>query len=221
MKKFNGYWISSYKSKNSFLTKFNFWLRHMVYMHLLTWVDFGLIGLYKLFSWIELSRKQHHNPLDRFKDVSKHRTGSGKRLCFILCYDHDYYLRINSIHIWELDGPALSMLRRAILEVKQRLSDIKWVAKNVLWWAPLCFGRHVKPLVPLHLQPLAPTNPHWAYVVSYGSFSLCVIYKEGLRPSSGDINRRTIMMTSGKEWTTLRPQWAYHLSSLQYFIAKM
>jgi hypothetical protein len=40
----------------------------------------------------------------------------------------------------------------------------------------------------LHLQSLAPTN-HWDHVVGYGLFSLCVIHKEGLCPSSGDINR--------------------------------
>jgi hypothetical protein len=41
----------------------------------------------------------------------------------------------------------------------------------------------------LHLQLLAPTNPHWANVVGYGPFSLCVIHKEGLCPNRGDINR--------------------------------
>jgi hypothetical protein len=41
----------------------------------------------------------------------------------------------------------------------------------------------------LHLQPLAPTNPHWARVVGYGPVSLWVIHKEGLCPSSGNINR--------------------------------
>jgi hypothetical protein len=41
----------------------------------------------------------------------------------------------------------------------------------------------------LHSQSLAPTNPHWACVVGYGPCSLCVIHKEGLCPSSGDINR--------------------------------
>jgi hypothetical protein len=41
----------------------------------------------------------------------------------------------------------------------------------------------------LHLQSLAPTNPHWARVVGYGPFSLCVIHKEGLCLGSGDINR--------------------------------
>jgi hypothetical protein len=39
------------------------------------------------------------------------------------------------------------------------------------------------------LQSLAPTNPHWARVVGYGPFTLCVIHKEVLCPSSGDINR--------------------------------
>jgi hypothetical protein len=34
-----------------------------------------------------------------------------------------------------------------------------------------------------------PTNPRWAHVVGYSPFSLCVIHKEGLCPSSGDINR--------------------------------
>jgi hypothetical protein len=41
----------------------------------------------------------------------------------------------------------------------------------------------------LHLQSLAPTNPHWARVVGYDPFSLWVIHKKGLCPSSGDINR--------------------------------
>jgi hypothetical protein len=46
----------------------------------------------------------------------------------------------------------------------------------------------------LHLQSLAPTNPHWARVVGYGPFSLFVIHKEGLCPSSADINRLMMMM---------------------------
>jgi hypothetical protein len=32
------------------------------------------------------------------------------------------------------------------------------------------------------------TNPHWGPMVGYGSFSLCVIHKEGLCPSIGNIN---------------------------------
>jgi hypothetical protein len=41
----------------------------------------------------------------------------------------------------------------------------------------------------LHMQSLAPTNQHWARVVGFGPFSLCIIRKEGLCPSSGNINR--------------------------------
>jgi hypothetical protein len=44
----------------------------------------------------------------------------------------------------ELDGPAVSALRRAIAEVKQRWSVIGWVTKNILSRATPCFGRHVK-----------------------------------------------------------------------------
>jgi hypothetical protein len=43
-------------------------------------------------------------------------------------------------------------------------------------------------------SPLASTNPHWAHVVGYGPFTLCVINKEGQYPSSGDINRLMMMM---------------------------
>jgi hypothetical protein len=62
----------------------------------------------------------------------------------------------------------------------------------------------------LPLQSLTPTNPYWARVVDYGSFSLCVIHKEGLRPSSGDINR-LIMMTMSIVDGVLA---VYHLMSL-------
>jgi hypothetical protein len=56
-----------------------------------------------------------------------------------------------------------------------------------------CFGRHVKPSR-LHLLSLAPTNPHWVRVVGYGPVTLCVIHREGLCPSSGDINQLMMMM---------------------------
>jgi hypothetical protein len=45
----------------------------------------------------------------------------------------------------------------------------------------------------LHLQSLAPTDPHWARVVGYGPFSLYVIHKESLCPSIGVINRLMMM----------------------------
>jgi hypothetical protein len=47
----------------------------------------------------------------------------------------------------------------------------------------------------LHLQSIAPTNPHWARVVGESPFSLCAIHKEGLCPSSGDTNRLMMVMT--------------------------
>jgi hypothetical protein len=40
----------------------------------------------------------------------------------------------------------------------------------------------------LHLQSLASTNPHRARVMAYDLF-LCLLHKEGLGPSTGDINR--------------------------------
>jgi hypothetical protein len=45
------------------------------------------------------------------------------------------------------------------------------------------------------IYPLSvvPTNPHWARVIGYGLVSLCVIHKEGLGPSSGDIKRLMII----------------------------
>jgi hypothetical protein len=52
----------------------------------------------------------------------------------------------------------------------------------------------------LHLQSLAPTNPHWAHVVGYCPFSLCVIHKKGLCPSSEDINRLMMMMMMTVWW---------------------
>jgi hypothetical protein len=84
-------------------------------------------------------------------------------------------------------APRSSALWRAIAEVKQRWSiyylELLRASEGTLSrWSRL------------HLQSLAPTNPHWARVMGYGPFSLCVIHKEGLSPSSGDINRLMMMM---------------------------
>jgi hypothetical protein len=48
----------------------------------------------------------------------------------------------------------------------------------------------------LHLQSLAPTNLHLARMVGYGPFFLCVIHKEGMCPSSGDLDFNWLMMRS-------------------------
>jgi hypothetical protein len=81
------------------------------------------------------------------------------------------------IDVEELNGPTVSALRRAIAEVKQRWAVIGWV--TIIYYLELLrvsegtFSHWSR----LHLQSLAPTNPQ------------CVIYKEGMCPSSGGINR--------------------------------
>jgi hypothetical protein len=63
------------------------------------------------------------------------------------------------------------------------------VTKNLLSRAPPCFGRHVKPLVPVAFAVVSTLQP------ALGPCGgLCVIHKEGLCPSSGDINRLMIVM---------------------------
>jgi hypothetical protein len=50
-----------------------------------------------------------------------------------------------------LHGPAVSALRRAFAEVKQRWSVIGWVTKNLLYRVPPCFGTNPH-----------GDSPHWA-----------------------------------------------------------
>jgi hypothetical protein len=79
-------------------------------------------------------------------------------------------------------------LRQAIVEVKQCWSIIGWVTKiyylELLRASEGTLSRWSR----LHLQSLKSTNPHWARMVGYGPFSLCLIQEEGLCPSRGDIN---------------------------------
>jgi hypothetical protein len=82
-----------------------------------------------------------------------------------------------------------------IAEVKQHWSVIGWVTKkNYYLKLHRVSEGTLRRSSRLHLQSLAPTNPHWARMVGYGLFYLCVIHKEGLCPSSGDINRLMMMM---------------------------
>jgi hypothetical protein len=83
---------------------------------------------------------------------------------------------------WGARWPRGQCVRRTIAEAKQCWSVIGCLTKNLLSWAPPCFGRNVKPLVPA------------AFAVVSTPFSLCVIHKEGLGPSSGDISRLMMMM---------------------------
>jgi hypothetical protein len=93
----------------------------------------------------------------------------------------------------ELDGPAVTALRRAIAKVKQRWSVIRLVTKNLLSRAPPCFGRHVKPLGSAVSTVVSTHQP--ALGSRKGPFSLCVIHKAVL--CSRDVNR--LMMISVKQ----------------------
>jgi hypothetical protein len=63
------------------------------------------------------------------------------------------------------------VLRHTIAEVKQHWSVIEWVTKNLLS-PPYELLRASEGTLSrwswLHLQSLAPINPHWARVVGYG-----------------------------------------------------
>jgi hypothetical protein len=90
-----------------------------------------------------------------------------------------------------------SALRRAVTEVKQCLVS-HWMGDQKIYYLELLRASEgtLSYWSRLYLQSLAPTNPHWARVVGYGPLSLCVIRKEGLFPSSGDIDRLMMMSSS-------------------------
>jgi hypothetical protein len=88
----------------------------------------------------------------------------------------------------ELDGPTVSALRRAIAEVKEHWLVIRWLTNILLSRVHSSLEDTLSRWSRLHLQVLAPTNPHWARVVGYGPFSFCIIHKEGMCLSSGDIH---------------------------------
>jgi hypothetical protein len=72
----------------------------------------------------------------------------------------------------ELDDLAVSAMRRAIAEVKQRWSVIGWGTKSLLFGAPSYFGGHVKSLVPaafavvsIHQSALGPRGGLWSVLL--------------------------------------------------------
>jgi hypothetical protein len=97
--------------------------------------------------WITLSIKNAAS--------SKHTQGQA----ILLCSDTDHWYRLipflSIVYVFVHD----SVYRRAIAEAKQRWSFIGWVTKNVLYWAPPCFGRHVESLVPVAFA--IRTGPAW------------------------------------------------------------
>jgi hypothetical protein len=84
---------------------------------------------------------------------------------------HVIYIRQSRRIDEEVDSPAVSALRRAIADVMQRWSVIGWVTKKLLFGAPPCFGRHVKPLVPAftvvstHRPALGPRDGLWPVLI--------------------------------------------------------
>jgi hypothetical protein len=81
-----------------------------------------------------------------------------------------------------------------IADVKQRWSVIGWVAKKLLSLAPPRFESRFMPLVQAAIAVVSTHHQHWARVVAYSPFSLCVIHKEGLYPNSEDINRLMVII---------------------------
>jgi hypothetical protein len=77
---------------------------------------------------------------------------------------------------------ASSVLLRAVAEVKRHWSVIGWVTKNYLLRASQ------GTLIPAAFAVVSTHQPALG-ARGVGTFSLCVIHKEGLCPSSGDINR--------------------------------
>jgi hypothetical protein len=71
----------------------------------------------------------------------------------------------------ELDGFAVSALQHVIAEVRQVNQTLDgWL--KMYYVEPLRASKGTLSRWPrLHLQSLAPTNPHWARVVGYGPFS--------------------------------------------------
>jgi hypothetical protein len=77
-----------------------------------------------------------------------------------------------------------------IAKVTQSWSVIGWVTKIYYLKLFRALEDTLSRWSRLHLQSLPPTNSYWGRVVGYSPFSLYVINKEVLCPSSGDINRQ-------------------------------
>jgi hypothetical protein len=83
--------------------------------------------------------------------------------------------------------------------VGHRMSDQKYIISTELEIIYFWFRRHVKLLVPVIFQIVITHQFSLTRVVGYGTFSLWVIHKEGLCPSSGDIAKLMIMMMMMKK----------------------
>jgi hypothetical protein len=95
------------------------------------------------------------------------------------------------ICVEEIDGLAVS-----VLGVRSRkLSNVRrvWSSDG----SPIMFYIATEITLSrwswMHMQ-LVPTNQHWARMLGYSPFSLYVIHKEGLCPSSIDMNKLMMVM---------------------------
>jgi hypothetical protein len=70
------------------------------------------------------------------------------------------------------------------------------IGNAYLFWKPMRDSHRIKsvPKRRFYNDAVFDANPHWARVVGYGPFSLCVIHKEGLCPSCGDIKRLMVVV---------------------------
>jgi hypothetical protein len=122
---------------------------------------------------------------------------------FLLTYSRAFYLNrgpaaFKTTHfLWDQVCSAFKNYLCSKRKVKQRWLVLDGWPKMYYLELLLAFEGTLSCWFRLHLQSLAPNNLHWARVVGYGSFSLCVFHKEGLCPSRGDINR-LIMMCAQK-----------------------
>jgi hypothetical protein len=108
-------------------------------------------------------------------------------------------------YVEEFDGPAINSLSSV------RSRQLSNVGQSLNGWPKIYYLERASEGTlsrwsRRHLQSLARTNPYWARVVGYSPFSLCVTHKEGLRPSSGDINRLMMILCHNFHRFILKPQ---------------
>jgi hypothetical protein len=101
--------------------------------------------------------------IDGFILIFGSRFGENWRSRIFTCFSCQYFE--NFLYFEELDCPAVSALRRAITDVKQRWSVIGWITKIYYLELLRALEGTLSRWSRLHLQSLAPTNLHWDRVV--------------------------------------------------------
>jgi hypothetical protein len=105
--------------------------------------------------------------------------------------------------VLELEGFAVSTLevarRSSATLVGHRMGDQKFIISSSV----------------LAAFTVVRTHPHWTRVVVYCTFSLCVIHKEALCSSSGDINRLMMKLLCTVNSTSHCTPWTLYRSYLK------